>query len=274
MEQGIPMPEDMKDQPRQKDVIKVLVSIPNEGHTHVEAYANRMANFQTLGIIQGYGIAKDLKPRFVFHQMTVGRALTPLAREEAADYCLAHDYDYLYMIDDDMICPNDLFMKLYRHDVDLVGALAFTRNYPHRAVMYQVTEGWDDVTKNHYYINHYILKYPRNKLVQCDAIGFGAVLIKADALRKVQKPRFMTTASTGEDIFFCNQLRKVGGKIFMDTSAPIGHLSHPVNITEQYVDAVHASTKEIDDKKNPDYDPKKVSEPKGIPDLILGGKWE
>lgn len=270
----IVVPEQMTAEPRQEGVIRVLVAIPNEGHTQVEAYANRLANFQTLGILQGIGVARDLKPRFTFHFLTIGRALTPIAREEAGDFCLEHGFDYLYMIDDDMICPNDLFMRLYRHDVDCVAALAFTRNYPHHAVMYEITSGFDKVTGTEYFINHYVKKYPRNKLVQCDAVGFGAVLIKRSALEKVAKPRFMTTAATGEDIFFCHQLGRAGGKVYMDTDAPIGHLSHPIEITEQYVDKVHAENKEFNDKKNSDYDPKKVSEPKPIPDLILGSKWE
>ena len=221
-----------------KPVIKVAVMIPNEGHTQVEAYANRLENFRHLGSLEEKGRLDDSPTRFEFYFVTVGRILTPKAREEGAKIAIEMEADYLYMIDDDMICRHDLFERLYRHDVDLVAPLAFTRNFPHSPVLYDIKEGVDPVTKEPYFINHHVLDYPRNVLTECDAVGFGAVLIKMDVLRAVEEPRFMSTTATGEDILFCHKVRKLGFRVFMDTDTCIGHLGHPIIIDEEYRDKV------------------------------------
>jgi GT2 family glycosyltransferase len=218
--------------------VKILVSIPNEGHTNVEAYANRLENFLYLGTLQERGLQEKREPRFEFFPITLGRILTPLAREEAARCAIENNMDYIFFIDDDMICPNNMFEMLYRHNVDIVAPLAFTRNFPHHAVIYDVKEGWDSVANSEYFINHYIDDYPKNELVECDAVGFGAALIKVDVLRKMSRPYFMSTCGSGEDIFFCHKARKIGARVFMDTSCKLGHLSHPIEVTEEYVEKV------------------------------------
>lgn len=230
--------EEIKNTEKETGVVRVLVAIPNEGHTPVEAYANRLVNFMHLGKIEERGRLLKQTPRFEFYHITFGRMLTPLAREEAAKQLVDADMDYLYMIDDDMMCPDDLFERLYRHNVDLVAPLAFTRNFPHHPVLYQTVEGFDPVMQKEYIINTQLKSYPKNSLIECDAVGFGAALIKAEVIRKVPAPRFMTTTGSGEDIFFCSQARKQGFKVFMDTSTKLGHLSHPINVTEEYVERV------------------------------------
>lgn len=218
--------------------VKVVVSIPNEGHPPCEAYVNRLENFFYMGTLQERGMQEKRNPRFEFQIVTLGRIFTPLAREEAADVALSIDADYLFMIDDDMTCPNQLFERLYAHQVDIVAPLAFTRNFPHHAVIYQVEDGWDPVSQSAYFVNHKVDKYPENTLVECDAVGFGAVLIHTRVLKAMPKPRFMCSSGTGEDIVFCHKARKLGFRVFMDTATKLGHLSHPIEVTEEYVKRV------------------------------------
>lgn len=245
--------EEIKAEEKETGVVRVLVAIPNEGHCYVEAYANRLVNFMSLGKLEERGKLLKLTPRFEFYFLTLGRIFTPVAREEAAKQMEEAGMDYLFMIDDDMICPDDLFLKLYRHDVDIVAPLAFTRNYPHNPVLYSCVEGWDPVAQKEYFISHHIMNYPKDSLVECDALGFGAVLIKAEAIKKVAKPRFMSTCGTGEDIYFCFQAKKHGARVFMDTSVKLGHLSHPANITEDFVMRVRKENNMEIEKKHGEY---------------------
>lgn len=225
-------------QDKPEGLVRVLVCIPNEGHTHVEAYANRLINFMHLGKLEKEGELTKANPRFEFYFITMGRMLVQLAREEAAKAALECEADYLFMIDDDMICQDDLFERLYRHNVDLIAPLAFTRNYPHKPVLYSCLDGYDPVMKRDYFVNHVIMNYPKDSLVECDAVGFGAVLIKTWIFKKLEKPWFMSTCGTGEDILFCYKAKKIGARVFMDTSTKIGHLSHPIEVTEDYVEEV------------------------------------
>lgn len=218
--------------------VKVVIAIPNEGVTDWQAYDNRMLLMLHLGILQEKSQREPVTPDgaiFEFYHFTAGRLLTPAAREALTDNALSSGMDYMLMIDDDMITPIDLFERLYNHNVDVVAPLAFTRNAPHYAVLYTCESGWDPVMKTDYFINHYARNYPENQLVQCDAVGFGAALIKMDVIKKMKKPYFMSTCGTGEDVYFCYRAHKeAGAKIYMDTSTKLGHLGAPVVVDEEY----------------------------------------
>lgn len=227
-----------------KKIVKIMFGIPNEGHSEPEAYDNRMVMSQHLGALQvlsafgenefqGYDFKYPKGHQLQFYVCSIGKVFTALARERIAEEAVKMDMDYLFMIDDDMTSDPDLFESLYRHDKDIIAALAFTRSEPHSPVIYRLNSGYDPVEHSNYYINYTVFDYPKDTLVECDAVGFGAVLIKCDVLRKMKKPWFMSTAGSGEDIHFCHKAGKDGFKIFMDTSVKLGHIGYPKVVTEE-----------------------------------------
>jgi len=227
-----------------KKVIRVMLCVPNEGHTLPEAYDNRiqmgfhLGGLQVashFGIKEYDGVKYDYPEgvEYKFHWASVGRVLTQLARERLTEWALAGKCDYMLHIDDDMICPIDMFEKLVRHNVDVIAPLAFMRMKPHLPVIYRLEEGWDAMAKQEYYVTHVIKNYPKNQLVECDAVGFGAALIKMDVVKKMKPKYFMSTTGSGEDLFFCKKARDVGARIFMDTNVKLGHLGLPPIIEEK-----------------------------------------
>lgn len=267
-----------------KDPIKVLIAIPNMGYTQVEAYGNRLMNFMHMGNLQTersvfFKFAELLESQvpekkesilnsylensryiqkmedeiFEFWFINIGRIFTPAAREEAAKKALEKGMDYIFMVDDDMICPDDLFTRLYKSlqksGADVICPLAFTRNAPYKPVLYASIEGYDAVNRSDYFINNVVMNYPKNKLVEADACGFGAALIKTSILEKIQPPYFMSSAGTGEDILFCYRVKKAKGRVFMDTTFCIGHLGHPQVITEEFVDTYRKSNDKESEKR-------------------------
>jgi len=233
-----------KKEATKKKIVKVFVGIPNEGKTESESYFNRLLGTYHLGMLQALshlGI-KEYKGtkfdypddiEFEFSQGTVGRTLTPIARERLAEQAMVCEADYLLFIDDDMICPVDMFERLYKRQKDIVGALAFTRYSPHKPVIFNLTEGYDEVAKKDYYISTIYYNYPKNSLVECDAVGFGAVLINCKIFREMSKPWFVMNNNVGEDVQFCFDAKKSGFKVYMDTAVKLGHLSTPKEITEK-----------------------------------------
>lgn len=232
------------------NVKRVLVGICLKGHTPPTSYHDRMLMAYYLGGTEIQQKQKKEVPRYEFCWISVGEIFVPYAREMLADASLKYGCDYLFMIDDDMMAPVDLFYKLAKHDVDIVAPLAFTRNPPHRSVMFKVIEGYDSVLRKDYFVNTPVFNYPRNKLVECDAVGFGAVLIKTEIFKKMNKPYFMGSVGTGEDVHFCLASRKIGYKVFMDTATKLGHLSHPIVVTEEYSDSFNNMS---DEEKNKFY---------------------
>ena len=220
----------------EEKVYKVQVGIPLKGHTPARSYHDRMLMWKTLGNSEASDFYTHKNPRYVFQFGATAEMFIPYAREQLAEGALESGCDYLFMIDDDMLSPPDLFYRLAVHDKDIVAALAFTRNPDHKPVIYETIEGVDPVTAA-YGFTRFINNYPRNTLVECDAVGFGAVLIKTDVLRKVKRPWFFGMERTGEDITFCNKAKKAGFGVWMDTSIKLGHLGTPSIITEEYSDA-------------------------------------
>jgi len=230
------------------NVKRVLVGIALKGHTPPESYHDRLLMAYFMGGEEIRTKYEKVSPHYEFIWVSVGEIFIPFAREMFADQALKYKADYLFMVDDDMMCPPELFFKLVKHDVDIVAPLAFTRNPPHRSVMFQVIEGYDEATHRPYYVNKPVINYPREKLVECDAVGFGAVLIKAEVLKKLGKPLFMGTMGSGEDVHFCVSAKKAGFRVFMDTSVKLGHLSHPVVVTEEYSDKYNKMSAEEREK--------------------------
>lgn len=249
------------------------MSIPSEGHTLPEAYDNHLVHsqrtaqweekwkqenqiFKLREYIKLNSTPKDYKQfladhpgikgiefhpvRFEIYWYTAARLLTQMARERLIRTALNEEMDFILMYDDDMILPLDMaqqmLMDMVRHEqITVLAPLAFMRNPPHYAVIYNVVKGYDAKQAMGYYINTHYKNYPKDKLVQCDAVGFGAACVRLDFVReKMQAPYFMSTAQTGEDILFCTKVKEAGGTVFMDTRIKLGHLMNPAIIDEEY----------------------------------------
>lgn len=227
---------------KEKTVIKVAIGIPNEAYILPEAYDNHLLHALHLGILQEKGLHDDKKYRYEFYWYTSARLLTQLARERLMEVALQGGCDFLIMYDSDMLMHADMSEQMLedmrKHkEIEVLGALAFMRNPPHYPVMYNLIDGWDEKTHSEIYIREFVKHYPRNILVECDAVGFGAVCIRLDMVRKkLTAPYFMSTTGTGEDLWFCYKAKKAGARIFMDTRIKLGHLKNPEIVTEEYFD--------------------------------------
>lgn len=216
------------------------MSIPSEGHTLPEAYDNHLVLSFHLGALQEKWKNENRPIQYEFYWYTTGRLLTALAREKLVEQALNAGMDYILMYDDDMILPIDmvehLLLDMENHpEIDVLAPLAFMRNPPHYAVMYTTVEGYDQQTHQSYFINQFVKNYPKDTLIECDAVGFGSVLIKMDIVRKMKPPYFFSTTGSGEDIYFCMKSRQeADARIFMDTRVKLGHIGKPVIIDEQY----------------------------------------
>lgn len=216
--------------------LKVIVGVPLMGGTPAHSYHDRLLMFKYLGHREEQDFHEKRFPHYCFSLNVTGDILVQYAREQFAKSVIENDADYLFMIDDDMMAPPDLFYRLAENDKDICAALAFTRNPDHRPVIYDVIEGFDPTTKRDYRIQKFAMNYPKDQLVECDAVGFGAVLIKRKVIEAVREPRFMGLEGCGEDITFCWKAKKAGFQVWMDTRIKLGHLGAPTIITEDYAE--------------------------------------
>lgn len=122
---------------------------------------------------------------------------------------------HVLFIDDDMIVPPDGLLRLLAHNEPLVGGLYFGRNPPHLPVAYRFVEDgqWIPVTK-------YVAG-----LQEVDAIGFGFMLVTREVLEKMERPWFEFSDKMGEDMYFCEQAKKLGYKVLLDGDVICRHLT-------------------------------------------------
>lgn len=127
-------------------------------------------------------------------------------------------YTHLLMIDDDMTFEPDFALKLLKHDVDIVGALAFKRRPGYQPCVYKQNQ--ED--KNYYPILPKVFQ-------EVDIVGTGGILIKIDVLKKIKFPWFQTFYDKkgkhlSVDFDFCIKAKKEGFKIFVDPEVEMGHI--------------------------------------------------
>ena len=132
--------------------------------------------------------------------------------------------DYYLWLDQDNVFPDDLFFRLRAHDKDIVSA-SYVRKGGSWDWVFKPTKefrGWEGEG--------------RRGLIECDYIGFGAVLVKGKVFEELDIPWFKQDTQTlrvdgkptfreiGEDVYFCEKVRKLGYKCYVDTETHVGHM--------------------------------------------------
>jgi hypothetical protein len=173
--------------------------------------------------------------------ITQGHVLT-LQRNE----CIRNmQGDWIIFIDDDMTFQPDAIRRLIQtaqeHDLDMVGALCFQRGDPYQPTLYMRESPTDG--------NYVFLEdWEKDAVVEVDATGMAFVLITKRLLTMIagefpplaerQKPGRAPAyfrwdeRGYGEDMAFCQDAKKAGGRIFVDTSIKTGHIGE-ITITEE-----------------------------------------
>jgi len=141
-------------------------------------------------------------------------------RCKLVELALRANADYVLFLDSDMRFPANLINKLLAHDKEIVACNYAQRRLPVRTVAFKDWAALD-----------FLYSLDRDGLEAVDAVGMGAMLIKADVFKRLQYPWFqihyLPTAKmwAGEDMFFCHLAQAAGIEVFVDhnLSRDIGH---------------------------------------------------
>lgn len=135
---------------------------------------------------------------------------------------------YILFIDDDMIPPTNLFIRLFNHQVPVVSALAFKRRPPYEPCIYE----WKTDSNTGKLCVSPTPGWIKKGLVRVDATGFGAILISMEVFDKIPEPWF-ELKDLGEDLDFCLKCRDYGIPIHCDTDLIIQHIGSNEIIDEE-----------------------------------------
>lgn len=136
------------------------------------------------------------------------------------------DVSHILFVDDDMIFPPNGLMRLLSHKLPIVGGLYFARIEPHLPVVYRHVDGnqWVPVTEF------------CAGLQEVDAIGFGFCLVERTVFEKLPRPWFEFSDKMGEDMYFCQEAKKVGYPIILDADIKCRHMA-TIEIGEEHFQA-------------------------------------
>lgn len=158
------------------------------------------------------------------------------ARNTGCQKLLEIGWEWLFFLDDDILCPNDIILKLMSHKLPIVSGLYYRRAEPLVPVMLK------EEPENNY---KWITQYAKDSLVEVDLVGAGCLLIHRDLLLSMppvskdnrwfewrcDKDDLPQYEKTSEDFTFIRHLRKNNVKVYVDTSQVCKHvgLSESVN---------------------------------------------
>lgn len=195
------------------------------------AYENSVKFTKSVANMVAYSWMNGLR---VFQMGITERMVVDWARNELArtakdkiNEFTGEKFTHLLWLDDDHVFEADLACVLARHDVDMVSALYYARVGKTLPVVFVKDESAEDEYK------HFPLVEAPNCLFECDAVGFGALLMRRDVLDRVPQPWFTIDYRAGEDIAFCVSAKKNGIKIYCDGQYKLGHIAVPRVIGHQ-----------------------------------------
>ncbi len=134
---------------------------------------------------------------------------------------------HILFLDDDLAFKPDMLNRLLAHDKDIVGGYYLMRNYPHKPIVFS----WANEEGRCLHL------FPTDNmtgLVECVALGLGAVLIKTSVFQAMHEElKDSTWVRLGElendhwcdDIGLWKRVRDYGFKMYCDLDVLVGHMA-------------------------------------------------
>ena len=163
------------------------------------------------------------------------KTLIDKARCEMAEQAVQGGYTHIFFMDSDQTFERDTLVRLIEHDKDIVTGIYVQRDAFMKPNIYRREPKPEETRK----LYEHIYEWDENaKLIEVDGCGAGCLLIKTDALKKMEQPYFAIQTSRdayiGEDIYFCELAKKAGLKIYCDTHVRSGHMDFSEFTVEEF----------------------------------------
>lgn len=145
------------------------------------------------------------------------------ARNVIAHGVLEGGYDYVLMIDSDVIVPPDTLKLFLENPAPICFGV-----YPHKNTTKHQVELFKLGTEN--YSERYSYEELTKPRMKIKGAGFGCAFIHADVFKKLPYPHFQYISyETGhflsEDLYFCSVARQEGYELWADTRIRCQHLA-------------------------------------------------
>lgn len=178
-------------------------------------------------LIIGVPCQDDVKAAFAFDLITMTTSLVKslpdlqlgvvaeqgcsvfMQRNRLAAQALAHQADYLLMIDSDMRFPPHTFTTLLKAEKPIIACPAIQRKPPFK-------------------VNYEGMEAPQAKISKVKRIGTGVMLISTQVFKNLEMPWFAQPwreekGFLGSDYYFCDKAQEAGYPVYAHNGLKIGH---------------------------------------------------
>lgn len=170
-------------------------------------------------------------------QITVTGNFAPAQRELVARHALRLNADYLLMVDDDIVLPQDAVVQLLSvFETDERCGVAGGLYYARDGIRPMAVANWDPADTTTAYTPAFA-----GGPVTVDGVGFGCVLIKCDLLKILVEPYFAAQVFLeeslrrvrvcNEDYLFCHRAKTRGFATYLHAGVRLGHYDRASGMT-------------------------------------------
>jgi len=131
-------------------------------------------------------------------------------------YALENNYDFFLSLEQDVIPPKDIIERMLKHKKKAISGVVFSK-FQGKVLPLLWKEDGDDLK---FYQLDEIEPERLEKIRTC---GLGSLLIHKDILKEIEF-RYEKDKNCFDDMFFCNDLKKKGFSLYVDTSIKCKHL--------------------------------------------------
>lgn len=145
------------------------------------------------------------------------------ARNMIADEALRYGFDYVLMVDADIIVPAGTLEIMLKDRVDVCLGC-----YPRRNTENGTFELFKNTSKDYIETFSFDELNAQKGKIDVKGGGFGCALVRTEVFKKLDRPYFRyveydTGEVLSEDNYFCGKAREAGFKVQADTGVMCGH---------------------------------------------------
>lgn len=203
---------------------KIAIGIATNGRRVELAWAKSIAKiFRTAPISSDFIVvnnapdATDSNPKRI--------AKIAANRQQIAEQAVEDGFEYLFFLDDDIVCPAETLQLLHNQFTDpqvmvCGGICPAKEEYPTPLVFKEFDTGGP------------FFGWKKGDVFPCKALGTGCMMIRTKIFESLNKPwfKFDDEHKQGEDVYFCRKVNEAGfiilahAGVLPDHISPDGHI--------------------------------------------------
>lgn len=134
-------------------------------------------------------------------------------------------YQWLFLTNDDNLCPPDTIHRLLAHNVDMVSGLYFGRIQPFEPILFDSVE----VVNGRKWYRRHLMSDGEGGLIPAAAVGDGCLLIRRHVMEALADPWWeygeTLTDACDHDVVFSRKVKEAGFGLHCDLDLVVDHVA-------------------------------------------------